>query len=107
MRNRRTSYLAWGLFAHIALSMVLQATHSLTRPGAGANGLVGFQPLLWSMVMVVFALVAALIIARQPRNVIGWLLMCPAIAAAIPAESYIASYTAASVSGPFPTRDIP
>jgi hypothetical protein len=57
--------------------------------------------------MVVFALVAALIIARQPRNVIGWLLMCPAIAAAIPAESYIASYTAASVSGPFPTRDIP
>lgn len=36
--------------------------------------------LLWNFAPVVFAFLAALIVARQPRNVIGWLMMLPAIA---------------------------
>jgi hypothetical protein len=95
MKKSRAPLVAWTLFGIIALSVLLQAGLDLAKPGAGGNAFALLEPLLWDLVLVVFALVAALIISRQPRNVIGWLLMCPAIAAAIPAASYIAAYPVA------------
>jgi hypothetical protein len=44
----------------------------------------------WVLLPIVFSAVGALIISSQPRNRIGWLLMCPAIffAAVTPVSNY-------------------
>jgi hypothetical protein len=48
---------------------------------------------------VVFSVLAALIIARQPRNRVGWLLLLPALSAAIPIEANLATPPAALTPG--------
>jgi hypothetical protein len=47
----------------------------------------------------IFAVLAALIISNQPRNVIGWLLMIPALGAAIvdPINLWVRSFETLSV----------
>ena len=48
------------------------------------------QALGWGLALpIVFALLAALIIARQPGNRVGWLMMLPALATAFPPEAII------------------
>jgi hypothetical protein len=43
-------------------------------------------------VPIVFAFLAALVLTRQPQNVIGWLLMLPALSVILPAEAYVRSF---------------
>jgi len=47
----------------------------------------------WGLVPILYAFVGVLIVSRQPRNVIGLLLMLPAFAFAIPTDAYLASFT--------------
>jgi hypothetical protein len=98
MKKSRAPFLAWMLFGIIAVSVLLQASLDLAKPEAGGAAFALSEGLVWELVLLVFALVAALIVSRQPRNLIGWLLMGPAIAAAIPAASYVDTFPVAPAS---------
>jgi hypothetical protein len=70
--------LAWSLYGLvICLSLVWSGAGLLNQDGSrNALYLVG-EVLISLAAPVVFAIVAALIVSRQPRNTIGWLLMVP------------------------------
>ena len=77
--------LAWSLFA---LWVVLAVTSALL---AAADR--DWLDVVYTPALVVFALVGALIAARQPQNPIGWLLEAAALALAVTSvlEAYVAS----------------
>ncbi|MFN2173569.1 MAG: sensor histidine kinase, partial [Candidatus Promineifilaceae bacterium] len=85
---RRSAILAWlpavlclvGSLAGLVI-WVVQLTGRAT-PSEWADAL-GWRLLL----PVFFSVVAALIISRQPRNLVGWLLMIPALTSAVPLPS--------------------
>jgi hypothetical protein len=70
--------LVWSLYGLvICLSIIWSGVDLLSRAGSrGALYLVG-EALISLVAPVVFAIVAALIVSRQPRNTIGWVLMVP------------------------------
>jgi hypothetical protein len=84
--------LAWSLYGLvICLSLVWSGAALLNQDGSrNALYLVG-EVLISLVAPVVFAIVAALIVSRQPRNTIGWLLMVPVGLYAVggPIENYI------------------
>ena len=92
MKPKMTGWLAWGLFGVISSAAILQLGINLVERGANATGFELAQAVSWVAVPVVFSLVGALILSRQPRNPIGWLLMCPAIVMVIPVESYLSQF---------------
>jgi class 3 adenylate cyclase len=75
MRRRGVVWLAWGI---CGISLVLAALIWLlnTKNAAWANEPepLGNSPLFDAGVLLVFSIPAALIVSRQPRNPIGWLL---------------------------------
>lgn len=83
MHNRIPSFIAWLLCAVIIAAVVLE----LGRTIAGGN--VGSEPfqlaaaVVQALLPITFALVGTLILSRQSRNVIGWLLILPALAFAV------------------------
>jgi hypothetical protein len=83
MNSRITSWLAWLLCALII------AVHLFGMARALVNGELPTEPmrvaakLVESLLPFTFALVGALILSRQARNVIGWLLIVPALAFAL------------------------
>jgi hypothetical protein len=83
MNSRITSWLAWLLCALIV------AVHLFGVARAVVNGELPTEPvrvaakLVESLLPFTFALVGALILSRQARNVIGWLLIVPALAFAL------------------------
>ena len=87
--------MAWTLCGLVTASVFVQLAVALANPGPSDTGPATSENLFLGLMLEVFAVVAALIVSRQPRNVIGWLLMCPAIASAIPAEAYVNSFTTA------------
>jgi hypothetical protein len=84
--------LAWALYGLvICLSLVWSGAGLLNQDGSrNALYLVG-EVSISLVAPVVFAIVAALIVSRQPRNTIGWLLMVPVGLYAVggPIENYI------------------
>jgi hypothetical protein len=84
--------LAWSLYGLVVcLSLVWSGAGLLNQDGSrNALYLVG-EVLISFVAPVVFAIVAALIVSRQPRNTIGWLLMVPVGLYAVggPIENYI------------------
>ncbi len=77
MNRSKASLLAWTLFAIVtAIALFSMAADLANRP-ADDNLFKVVEDLLWSLVGVEFAFLAALIISRQPGNVIGWLMMGP------------------------------
>jgi hypothetical protein len=101
MRTRQTSFLAWTLCGIVTVSVWAQTGMTLARRGTNANASSLSDVVLFGAVLPFFAIVAALIVSRQPRNVIGWLLMFPALTAAIPAQSYVNGWaTAPAMANP-------
>ncbi len=92
MSSRAAAWLAWSLYGLvICLSIVWSGAGLLSQDGSrNALYLVG-EALISLVAPVVFAIVAALIVSRQPRNTIGWLLMVPVGLYAVggPIENYI------------------
>jgi hypothetical protein len=78
MSRRTAAWLAWSLYGLvICLSIIWSGVGLLRQSGSrSALYLVG-EALISLVAPVVFAIVAALIVSRQPRNTIGWLLMVP------------------------------
>jgi hypothetical protein len=72
VRTQRVAWLAWGLavalaVADLALLIMTRAT-PIARGGAPRMVTAGWQLLL----LVIFAAMGALIVARRPNNLIGW-----------------------------------
>ena len=77
-RRRAAVWLAWSLYGLvICLSLVWSGAGLLNQDGSrNALYLVG-EVLISRVAPVVLAIVAALIVSRQPRNTMGWLRMVP------------------------------
>ncbi|MBP8291488.1 MAG: hypothetical protein KAX65_01870 [Caldilineaceae bacterium] len=74
----KAGWLAWILCGAVAIATVAGISGELAN-GAGQDSWFEFaESLMFRLLPLEFALVAALILARQPRNAIGWLLLGPA-----------------------------
>lgn len=74
--NRVRIRLVWLLTLLVAVGAVYQIV-TFDGPGSGLTGVV--SQVAWGLVPVAFAITATLIISRQPRNPLGWLLLVPAV----------------------------
>lgn len=87
MTRRTAAFVAWGLAAAVVVVSVLVVIENVRRGDfeGASDGFVEslVQGLIEAFIAPFFALLAALIISNQPRNIIGWLLMIPALGAAI------------------------
>ena len=79
---KRTTLAAWALFGLITLISVGAALLDTAVARQGGPP----QPWIPYLVGPVFALVGALILARQPGNRVGWLLLLPGISAFAPLQ---------------------
>ena len=101
--RRTTAWLAWWLYGLVICLSVIWAGVGLLRQGGSRNALyLAGEALISLAAPVVFAIVAALIVSRQPRNTIGWVLMVPVGLYVLggPIGSYIES---SAPSSPEPT----
>jgi len=87
---RRNTLLAWILFGLIAASVTAAVIYDFSTRLAGEE----FSPgeFLGPFVPVTFAFVGALIISRQPRNVIGLLMMLPGFSLFILVDVFLRPY---------------
>lgn len=83
VKTRKNSLLAWSLFGLIILTAFLSLAANLANLPDDANIFNVVEEILWILLSVEFGLVASLIVARQPGNIIGWLLMLPALLSVI------------------------
>jgi len=78
MSRRTAAWLAWSLYGLVICLSITWSGVSLLRQGGSRNAVyLASEALISLAAPVVFAIVAALIVSRQPRNTIGWLLMVP------------------------------
>jgi hypothetical protein len=90
--SHRTVWLAWSLYGLVTCLVIIAAGVDLLSQDGPTNVLQLAGEVLISLATpVTFATVAALILSRQPRNTIGWLLMVPVGAFVVggPLESYV------------------
>src|SRR5512138_2177018 len=71
-RPRRLVLLAWTFCAVTGATALYEIVSILTQHNKQADQ---YANLVFTLVPILFAIPAALIITHQPRNVIGWLLM--------------------------------
>jgi hypothetical protein len=95
MKHNRKAIFAWFLFGLITAIVVVTFLLKLASRANGVNLLGLLTDASWGLIPETFALVGALIISRQPRNVIGLLLMLPAVTLAIPVDSFLAQFATA------------
>ena len=84
--------MAWSLYGLvISLSIIWSGIGLLRQGGSRSTLYLAGEALISLAAPVVFAIVAALIVSRQPRNTIGWVLMVPVGLYVVggPIESYI------------------
>ena len=94
---RRTSWLAWSLFALVLLNLALGLL--LWSPDTGSY-------LLFALIAGPFAVVGVLVASRRPRNPIGWLFLVFAVVAAIAAfADRYASYALVEHPGSLPAGE--
>jgi hypothetical protein len=76
--RRNAASLVWALYGLVICISIIWSGVGLLRQGGSRNALYLVGEALISLAApVVFAIVAALIVSRQPRNTIGWVLMVP------------------------------
>src|SRR5215211_632278 len=91
--GRRTAvWLAWSLYGVlISLALIISEVDLLSRGGSADMLYLAGEALISLAAPAIFAVVAALIVSRQPRNTIGWVLMVPVgfFVVSAPLEIYI------------------
>jgi hypothetical protein len=76
MSRRAAAWVAWSLYGLITCLSIIWSGDGLLGQGGSRNALyLAGEALISLAAPVVFAIVAALIVSRQPRNTIGWVLM--------------------------------
>lgn len=103
-RLRRSAVFSWAVVALICVISLADLVQTLRDPPADPGGLVVPRIFAWSLLPVVFAVLGGLVIARQPRNPVGWLLMLPPLAFTAGGGAY-SSFPSASVA-PTPTLPV-
>ncbi|RPJ37843.1 MAG: hypothetical protein EHM21_17690, partial [Chloroflexi bacterium] len=98
MRNfRGRAWLAWLICAVVVILSLFSTASQLAAARSSAGPMMFPGETLFTLVPVMFAIPAALILSRQPRNTIGWLLMVLPMAS-VPADlitSYLSTFQAA------------
>src|SRR5581483_11253987 len=80
---RKTAWLAW-ILCGVAIVMLLVSIGSELFNGEPQRSLLGVvQYILLNLYAIVFGVVGALILSRQPRNWIGWLMIGPTLVFAL------------------------
>jgi signal transduction histidine kinase len=87
MTDLQVRRLAWSAFSLYVLFFVGSVALDLATKRIPGKP-VAQSDVFFSVLMSVFAIVAILILARQPRNRIGWILMVIGLGWAVPFESY-------------------
>ena len=103
--TRAAAWLAWSLFGLLTcLSVAWSGIELLNQDGSVDALQIVSDALISLATPVVFAVVAALILSRQPRNTIAWLLMVPVGAFVVggPLESYLAHLASSSPASTVP-----
>ena len=76
--HRTAAWLIWSLYGLlICLSTIGSGVGLLSQDGSRNVLYLAGEALISLVAPVVFAIVAALIVSRQPRNILGWVLMVP------------------------------
>jgi hypothetical protein len=98
MQDKRNALIAWVVFGLIAASVIAGFIYDFsTRPDGDHLALSEFT---LPFVPVTFALVGALIISRQPRNVIGLLMMLPGLSLFFLVDVYLRPYLTGILPSP-------
>lgn len=79
-RRGAIAYSVWLLVAGIALTMAWRSAGHARALAAGGDVLTLVDGLVWGVVLVLSGSLGALIVSRRSANVIGWLLVVPALA---------------------------
>jgi hypothetical protein len=86
-----STILAGLLFIILATMSFIGLIHAvIIQPESKLLNLSMVGDILWGLLPIEFALLATMIIARNPRNSIGWLLMLPAVA--LSSSGFLATY---------------
>jgi hypothetical protein len=76
--HRTVAWLVWSLYGLLICLLAIWSGVGLLSQDGSANALyLASEALISLAAPVVFAIVAALIVSRQPRNILGWVLMVP------------------------------
>jgi hypothetical protein len=105
MSRHTAAWLIWSLYGLATCLIVVTSGVGLLSQGGSNNVLrIASDALIDIATPVVFATTAALIVSRQPRNPIGWLLtvVVGAFLVGAPLESYVAG-----LASPSPTPTVP
>jgi hypothetical protein len=94
---RRAAWLAWTL-AGVALAAAVAGNVLLMASGSTANA--GHGNALIRLALPCFAIVGALIVARQPDNLLGWLFCFEGVSAALTTNGLGYGYVHYAVFGP-------
>jgi hypothetical protein len=90
---KKIAILAWILAGLITARIIVSTIPLLEYPTSTQSIDALVNGLIWIVVLPIFAIVAALIVSRQPGNVIGWLFFMPAMTRLLDVEPYIRSFT--------------
>jgi hypothetical protein len=95
--NRKTIF-AWVLFTLITTSVIVGEILYVKKLPPGGK----FSPfeVAFALIPVMFALMGVLIVSRQPRNVIGLLMMLPGLSFAILVDAFMQPYIYGNVPAP-------
>jgi hypothetical protein len=74
-----TPWAAWGLCGFITLAAVVGVTLEFVHHGSQMDWIAQVDKVVWATGPIVYSILAALIVSRRANNVIGWLLMTPAV----------------------------
>ena len=89
-RDRRNAIFAWVFFGMIAISNFVAIL--ILFPAYSSTTISWLVTIFFPLVPVLFALIGALIISRQPQNVIGLLMMLPGVSLAFVIDAYLDPY---------------
>ncbi len=91
MRGKMRAWPAWIWFGVIVALTFWDVAQIITGHSAYGNVFALLESLIGSIAVAAFAFVGALIISRQPRNTIGWLLLIATLIAVVdvPRQSYL------------------
>ncbi len=101
MQDKRNALIAWVVFGLIAASVIAGFIYDFSTRPTGDH--IALSEFTLPFVPVTFALVGALIISRQPRNVIGLLMMLPGLSLFFLVDVYLRPY----ITGILPPPESP
>lgn len=104
MQDKRNALIAWIFFGLITASVMVAVIFDYSTRPVGDH--FALSEIMIPFVPVTFAFVGALIISRQPRNVIGLLMMLPGLSLFLLVDVFLRPYLTGILPPPEPPTDI-